>query len=580
VNWLLLEKRNKVIGKDQFSESAVGQTLRGSQMLIRALENEGVEVVFGYPGGAIMPVYDALVDSKLRHILVRHEQGAALAADGYARATGRVGVCLATSGPGATNLVTGLANAYMDSVPVVAVTGQVPTTVMGTDGFQEVDMFGISMPVVKHSFIVRDAADIPRIVHEAFVIASTGRPGPVLIDLPKDITTKKIENVFFYEAEEEDQMEHAQADVDYARQLIEQSKRPVLYVGGGTRIARATKEVRAFVEATGIPTVSTLQGLGALPAEHPLFLGMLGMHGTKTANLAVQGCDLLICVGARFDDRVTGKLAEFAPEAKVIHMDIDPAEIGKIRCATCALPGDIKKAMNALHVKPEIDEWVAQCQKNRKDYAFRYDAPLKTVYAPKFIKELSDRACENTYITCDVGQHQMWVAQHYGFKRQELHLTSGGLGTMGYGLPAAVGAQLGRPDCRVINVAGDGSIMMNVQELATIKRYKLPIKIVLIDNQSLGMVRQWQEIFFQERYSEVCLDDNPDFPTLAAAFDIPSIRVEYDHEIIPAIEKLLSHEGPLLIQVRIDPKENVWPLVAPGKSNSQMMEGKENEVRA
>jgi len=468
----------------------------------------------------------------------------------------------------------------MDSVPVVAITGQVPTMFMGTDAFQEVDIFGISMPVVKHSFIARNAADLPRIVHEAFMIAKSGRPGPVLIDLPKDIANAKVENVQFYESEQEEMSGHAQADVGYARELIQQSKHPVLYLGGGTRIARATNEVRALVEATGIPTVCTLQGLGALPAAHPLFLGMLGMHGTKAANLAVQGCDLLICIGARFDDRVTGKLAEFAPHAKVIHMDIDPAEIGKLRGVNCALPGDIKAAMNALHVRPEIDAWVAECQQNKKNYAWRYNAPTEHVYAPKFIKELSDRACENTYITCDVGQHQMWVAQHYGFKRQETHLTSGGLGTMGFGLPAAIGVQLGYPDARVINISGDGSIMMNVQELATIKRYNLPIKIVLIDNQALGMVRQWQELFFQERYSEVCLTDNPDWAKLASAFDIPTVRVEFDHEIIPAIEKLLTHEGPLLVHMPINPQENVWPLVPPGKSNTHMMEGNPNEVCA
>jgi acetolactate synthase I/II/III large subunit len=569
-----------VIGKDQLNSSWLGQPKRGAEILTHALEAEGVDVIFGYPGGAIMPVYDALVDSNLRHILVRHEQGAALAADGYARASGKVGVCMATSGPGATNLVTGLANAYMDSVPVVAITGQVPTSFMGTDAFQEVDMLGISMPVVKHSFVVRDAASLAKVVHDAFKIANSGRPGPVLIDLPKDILNAKVEHVRFFEIADREERKHDQTQVDLARELIAASKRPIFYCGGGTRIARATKEVRDLVAATGIPTVSTLQGLGALPADHPLFLGMLGMHGTKTANIAVQGCDLLICVGARFDDRVTGKLAEFAPHAKVIHMDIDPAEIGKLRGVQCALPGDIKTAMNALHVRPEIDEWVAECQKNKKEFAWRYDAPTEHVYAPKLIKELSDRACENTYVSCDVGQHQMWVAQHYGFKRQEQHLTSGGLGTMGFGLPAAIGVQLAYPDARVVNISGDGSIMMNIQELATIKRYNLPIKIVVIDNKCLGMVRQWQELFFQERYSEVSLDDNPDFAKLAEAFGIPAIKVEYDRDIIPGVEKILSHEGPLLVHVPIDPQENVWPLVPPGKSNTHMMEKKPNEICA
>jgi acetolactate synthase I/II/III large subunit len=560
--------------------SFVGTPMRGAQILTRALEAEGVDVIFGYPGGAIMPVYDALVDSKMRHILVRHEQGAALAADGYARATGKVGVCMATSGPGATNLITGLANSFMDSVPVVAITGQVPTTFMGTDAFQEVDMLGISMPVVKHSFVARDAAGLAKMVHDAFVIAHSGRPGPVLIDLPKDIANAQVDHMRLFEIADPEKHMHDEANIELARDLISKSKRPVLYCGGGTRIARATKEVRDFVGATGIPTVCTLQGLGALPAQHPLFLGMLGMHGTKTANMAVQGCDLLICVGARFDDRVTGKLAEFAPHAKVIHMDIDPAEIGKLRGVECALPGDIKSAMNALHVRPAIDEWVKECLENKEKFAWRYDNPIEHVYAPKLIKELSDRACENTYIACDVGQHQMWVAQHYGFKRQELHLTSGGLGTMGFGLPAAIGAQMAYPDARVINISGDGSIMMNIQELATIKRYNLPVKVIVIDNQCLGMVRQWQELFFSERYSEVHLDDNPDFVQLAEAFGIPAMKIQWDREIVSGVEKILSHEGPLLVHVPIDPQENVWPLVPPGKSNTHMMEKKPNEICA
>jgi acetolactate synthase-1/2/3 large subunit len=575
-----MSERSVTVGKDQANRSWLGQPMRGAEILTHALESQGVEVIFGYPGGAIMPVYDALVDSKMKHILVRHEQGAALAADGYARVTGKAGVCLATSGPGATNLVTGLANAFLDSVPVVAITGQVATSFMGTDAFQEVDMLGISMPVVKHSFVARDAASLPKIVHDAFKIATSGRPGPVLIDLPKDIANAKVEHVRFFEIGDDEQLQPDLTNIELARDLILESKRPLLYCGGGTRIARATQEVRDFVKATGIPTVCTLQGLGALPADHPLYLGMLGMHGTRSANMAVQECDLLICVGARFDDRVTGKLAEFAPHAKVIHMDIDSAEIGKLRGVHCALQGDIKSSMNSLHVRTEHDQWVQECQTNKTTFAWRYDAPTERVYAPKFIKELSERACENTYISCDVGQHQMWVAQHYGFKRQEQHLTSGGLGTMGFGLPAAIGVQLAYPEARVINITGDGSIMMNIQELATIKRYNLPLKIVLIDNQHLGMVRQWQELFFEERYSEVCLDDNPDFEKLASAFDIPTIKVEYDKDIIPAIEKLLSHEGPLLVHVPIDPLDNVWPLVPPGKSNAHMMEAKSNEICA
>jgi acetolactate synthase-1/2/3 large subunit len=562
------------------NESWLGQPMKGAEILIKALECEGVDLVFGYPGGAIMPVYDALLNSSLKHILVRHEQGAALAADGYARVTGKVGVCMATSGPGATNLITGLANSFMDSVPVVAITGQVGTSFMGTDAFQEVDIFGISMSVVKHSFIVRNATEIPKIVHDAFEIANTGRPGPVLIDFPKDVANAQVDNVKFFEISNHLPEHPEENSLANAREIIAKSAKPLVYAGGGTRIARASKEIRDFVEATGIPAVTTLQGLGCIPGDHPLFLGMLGMHGSKNANMAVQECDLLIAVGVRFDDRVTGKLAEFAPHAKVIHMDIDPAEIGKLRQVQCALQGDIKSALRRLHVKANIGPWVEKCLANKKTHAWRYDAPTTKVYAPKFIKELTDRTPKETFVACDVGQHQMWVAQHYRFNSPHMHLTSGGLGTMGFGLPAAIGAQLACPEALVVNVTGDGSIMINIQELATVKRYGLPVKIIVFDNQALGMVRQWQELFFDGRYSEVSLHDNPDFVRLAEAFDIPGIAVKEDSEIIPAIEKLLSEKGPLLVHVLINPEENVWPLVPPGKSNSQMMEAKDDAVCA
>jgi acetolactate synthase I/II/III large subunit len=546
--------------------------VNGATILIEALKREGVDVVFGYPGGAIMPVYDALLDSGIKHVLVRHEQGAALAADGYARVSGKVGVCMATSGPGATNLVTGIANAFLDSVPMVAITGQVPTHFIGTDAFQEVDIFGITMPVVKHSYIIRKIEDIPRVMQEAFNIARSGRPGPVLVDLPKDVATAKWETPEF-PIPEYDEVDVADVrDIEEARQLMAQSQRPLIYAGGGIRIADACGEFRRFVEATGIPVVATLQGLGALPANHPQNLGMLGMHGTKAANYAVQGCDLLICIGARFDDRVTGKLQEFAPNARVIHMDIDAAEISKLRFAHCSLRGDIKFSMNALHVRPEINGWKEKCAADRDEFAFRYDAPGESVYAPAFIKELSDRAGDNVYISCDVGQHQMWVAQHYAFDHPRKHLTSGGLGTMGFGLPAAIGAQYAEPAGRIITISGDGSIMMNIQEFATIKRYNLPVKVVVFDNQALGMVRQWQTLFFQERYSEVDLSDNPDFANLVEAFGIPAIRVTQRDEVSGAIDALLSTDGPLFVHVCIDPMENVWPLVPPGKNNSQMME--------
>jgi acetolactate synthase-1/2/3 large subunit len=546
--------------------------MNGAQILTRALEAEGVDIVFGYPGGAIMPVYDALLESKLKHILVRHEQGAALAADGYARSSGRVGVCMATSGPGATNLITGIGNAFADSVPMVAITGQVHSFNMGTDAFQEVDIFGISMPIVKHSFIIRNVKDVGPTIHKAFEIARSGRPGPVLIDLPKDIATDIYDG---YQPQEPVKGTLPRVDAKHlaqAKEMIASAKKPLIYAGGGVRIAQATEQLLAFVEATGIPTVATLQGLGAIPATHPQFLGMLGMHGTKAANLAVQDCDLLIAVGARFDDRVTGKLADFAPGARVVHMDADPAEVSKLREADCSLVGDIRTTMNFLHVAPECKEWVDLCQKNKKEFEWKYDAPIDSIYAPKFLRKLSDEMSGDTIISCDVGQHQMWVAQHYQFENPECHLSSGAFGTMGYGLPAGIGAKLANPDSPVVVVSGDGSIMMNIQELATIRRYNIPVKIVLIDNEVLGMVRQWQELFFNERYSEVSLWDNPDFIKLADAFNIPGIYIDKDEQIDDAIQKIKNTPGPLFVHVKIDQKANVWPLVPPGKSNSQMME--------
>lgn len=551
--------------------------LRGAEVLIKSLEAEGVDTIFGYPGGAIMPVYDALLNSKIQHILVRHEQAAAHAADGYARSSGRVGVCMATSGPGATNLLTGIGNAYMDSVPMVAITGQVPTTFIGTDAFQEVDIFGMSMPIVKHSFLIRNAEEIAETIHKAFTIARSGRPGPVLIDFPKDVANALISDVRFRESVKHVLHRPEAKQLSTAREMIACSKRPLVYAGGGIRIAQAAHELRSFVDSNRIPIVTTLQGLGAVPAGHDLFLGMLGMHGTKAANLAVQECDLLICVGARFDDRVTGKLAEFAPHARVIHMDADPAEVSKLRTADCAILGDIRTALNFLHVEPaasECEEWIAKCMDNKRDYAFQYDAPFEHIYAPKFLRKLSDKMSAKGIISCDVGQHQMWVAQHYQFSAPECHLTSGGFGTMGFGLPAAIGAHFANPSVPVVTVSGDGSIMMNIQELATIKRYKMPVKIVVFDNQCLGMVRQWQELFFSERYSEIDLSDNPDFALVSQAFGIPAISIDKDSEIDSTIDRILGEEGPLFVHVKIDKFENVWPLVPPGKNNTHMLEAK------
>jgi acetolactate synthase I/II/III large subunit len=536
--------------------------MSGASFVCRALEAEGVDTIFGYPGGAIMPFYDAIVGAKFKHILVRHEQGAALAAVGYAR-----------SGPGTTNLVTGIADAYMDSVPIVAITGQVRTFLIGTDAFQEVDIFGITLPITKHSFLVRRPEDLPHVMKEAFRIARSGRPGPVLVDIPRDVQEGKADlKLLPRDPEAERPPAPDAAELEKAVRLWREARRPVLYVGGGVGMANAIEEFRGMVKASQVPVVHTLKGLGTLPYNDPLFLGMLGMHGFKQSNLAVQESDLLVCIGARFDDRATGKLAEFAPNAKVIHMDADASEIGKLRRTEAGIAGDIRPALKALTMPlPQIAPWREQCLQYRKAYAWNYDAPGQGVYVPSMLRDLAEKADDKTIIACDVGQHQMWVAQHYGFRRPEHHLTSGGSGTMGFGLPAAIGAQLARPDCRVICVSGDGSIMMNIQEMATLKRYNIPVKILLVDNQALGMVRQWQELFFAKKYSEIDLSDNPDFVRLAEAFGIPAFFVRERKDVPRAIDRLLHERGPLLAHVAIEQAENVWPLVPPAKNNAEML---------
>jgi acetolactate synthase-1/2/3 large subunit len=535
----------------------------GAQALVRTLEDVGVRHIFGYPGGAIMPVYDALIESSLIHLLCRHEQGCALAADGYARVSGEVGVCLATSGPGATNLVTGIANAYMDSVPLLAITGQVPTTVMGTDAFQEVDIFGITMPVVKHSFIIRNADDIQATVLDALEIAASGRPGPVLIDLPKDVANASCNyRHSVMTTHRPSPQQYGLADLHRAEELLRRSRRPVAYIGGGTVISRSHGAVRRFVEHHGIPSVATLKAIGALPTDSELYLGMIGMHGTRAA----------------FDDRVTGKLDEFAPNARVLHIDIDPAEISKLRNADVSLPGEIAPVMRHLTDLPAIGfpQWLSHCQSMVKDCQFDYGYPGDDIFAPLFLRRMGDEVTRHAgrapVISCDVGQHQMWVAQHCPFDSPEHHLSSSGLGTMGFGLPAAIGAQIACPDQPVVVVSGDGSIMMNLQELATLKRYDLPVRIIVLDNACLGMVRQWQELFFDERFSEVDLSDNPDFAAVARSFGLTAMTIRKADEIDAGIEFLKTTTGPCLLHVRIDPRANVWPLVPPGKGNHEMME--------
>lgn len=545
--------------------------MNGAQFLVQALKKQGVTQVFGYPGGAIMPVYDALYDGGLAHQLCRHEQGAAMAALGYARASGQVGVCIATSGPGATNLVTGLAEALLDSVPLVAISGQVPCSAIGTDAFQEVDVLGMSLSCTKHSFMVTDAADLGRVLAEAFAIATEGRPGPVLIDLPKDVQLAAVPTQSpLFAVEEPEAL--IPSELTAARTLLAAAERPVLYVGGGVGMANAELQLRDFAAATGMPAVTTLKGIGALDPDSPVYLGMLGMHGTKAANYAVQQCDLLLVVGARFDDRVTGKLEEFAPEAKVIHLDVDAAEFGKRRAAEVGITTDLKRVLPALAMSLSIDPWREHCAAMAREYAFRYDHPGQAIYAPALLKQLSARLPESSVVACDVGQHQMWVAQHMRFTSPRNHLSSAGLGTMGFGLPAAIGAKMSRPQDEVVLVSGDGSFMMNVQELGTIRRAQLKVKMVLLDNQRLGMVRQWQELFFDGRYSETILSDNPDFVALAAAFGIPGETITCKEQIAGALDRLLKSESAYLLHVAISEEENVWPLVPPGVANHKMME--------
>lgn len=554
-----------------------GQVIRGADAVIKVLAAHGVTTVFGYPGGAIMPIYDALYGSPVEHLLSRHEQGAAFAAVGYARASGKTGVCFATSGPGATNLITSLADALLDSVPVVAITGQVSTAVIGTDAFQEIDVLGMSLSCTKHSFMVTHVDDLIPTLYQAFEIAASGRPGPVLVDIPKDIQIAQLEyKTPLLEVTREPQAE--MADIDAAKALIAKASQPMLYVGGGVGMAGAVEQLRDFIKITGIPSVATLKGLGCVAHGTPGYLGMLGMHGGKAANLAVQDCDLLIVVGARFDDRVTGRLATFADKAKVIHLDIDAAELGKLRRPDVAIAGDLRQILPALAMPLSLSPWLTEVEHLARKHQWDYHHPGSLIYAPAMLRRLANKLPEDSVVCCDVGQHQMWVAQHMWFRRPEDHLSSAGLGTMGFGLPAAIGAQVARPDATVVTVSGDGSFMMNVQELTTIKRRKLPVKILLVDNQKLGMVKQWQQLFFEERYSETDLSDNPDFVQLASAFDIPGRTIFSQDEVEEALSDMLAAKGPYLLHVAIDDAFNVWPLVPPGASNSDMMEEMEKQT--
>ncbi|EKO3962403.1 acetolactate synthase 2 catalytic subunit [Vibrio fluvialis] len=546
--------------------------MTGAQLVVAALKQQGIKTVFGYPGGAIMPIYDALYDGGVEHILCRHEQGAAMAAIGMARATQDVAVCMATSGPGATNLVTGLADAFLDSVPLVAITGQVASSHIGTDAFQEMDVIGMSLSCTKHSYLVTDINELAPTLAEAFEVAKNGRPGPVIVDIAKDVQLGQapvsVLPAFTPPAiPQVDPQQLAQAQA-----LLAQSKRPVLYVGGGVQLAKATDTVREFLRLNPMPSVSTLKGLGTIERHDPHYLGMLGMHGTKAGNLVVQESDLLIVVGARFDDRVTGKLDTFAPHAKVIHIDIDAAEFNKLRQANAALRGDINTILPQLELSHDISPWVHHSESLRSGFKWRYDHPGEAIFAPLLLKQLSDMMPDSAMVSTDVGQHQMWAAQHIQPRDPQNFISSAGLGTMGFGLPAAMGAAVARPNDQSILITGDGSFMMNIQELGTLKRRQIPVKMVLLNNQRLGMVRQWQSLFFDGRHSETILDDNPDFIMLARAFDIPGKTITRKEEVEPALKEMLESKTAYLLHVAIDEEENVWPLVPPGASNNDMLE--------
>ena len=549
----------------------------GTQILLDALIREGVEYVFGIPGGVVLPLFDTLFDSSIKFILTRHEQGAGHAADGYARATGKVGVCLVTSGPGATNLVTAIATAYMDSIPIVAITGQVKTFLIGNDAFQEADIIGITRPITKHSYLVKDIKDLARVVKEAFFIANTGRRGPVLIDLPVDVTMEKCEEVIPTEVDlpgYKPRYEGNIRQIMIAAEEINSSKQPVVYTGGGIIASESSKELLEFAEKGNLPVTTTLMGLGGFPETHHLSLGMLGMHGTVYANFAVTECDLLVAIGSRFDDRVTGKIDEFAPHAKIIHIDIDPASIGKTVQVDIPIVGDAKNILQELnkHIHfVERKEWLDKIKYWKEKNPLSYNNSGNVIKPQYVIEQICDAAKGNAIITTEVGQNQMWAAQYFTFTQPRTFLSSGGLGTMGYGFPAAIGAQLGCPDKLVVDIAGDGSIQMNIQELSTVARLNIPVKIAILNNGYLGMVRQWQELFYNKRYSSVNLNGNPDFVKLAEAYGAKGFLVEKKEDVRPTIEKAFSIKGPVIMDFRVDPNENVFPMVPAGQAIHRMI---------
>ncbi|MDR1070917.1 MAG: biosynthetic-type acetolactate synthase large subunit [Gracilibacteraceae bacterium] len=556
----------------------------GARELLEQLAAAGVEVIFGYPGGAVLTIYDALLESPIRHVLPRHEQSAVHAADGYARISGRIGVCLATSGPGAANMVTGIANAFMDSIPLLIITGQVSTWLLGTDSFQEVDITGITMPITKHNYLVKRAQDIPRVVREAIHIATTGRPGPVLIDLPRDVLDGEVKPETGAPAELKSYKYFSKGNIGQikeAAKALARSQKPVIYAGGGIITSGAGDALRELTEKTGIPVVTTLNGIGSIAARHPNNLGMVGMHGTTTANLAVHECDLLLAVGVRFDDRVTSGLTErFAPKAQVLHIDIDPAEIGKILRPRIPIVGDARLVLTdllPLTAPCAIEPWRERLRDWQAQYPLCYEPDGRL--NPQLIMEALGEACgDGACVVTDVGQHQMWAAQFYPVTRPRRFITSAGLGTMGFGLPAAIGAQIACPDDLICLVTGDGSFQMNVQELATLRQYALPIKIILMNNGVLGMVRQIQQTFYRERYNEIQLTANPDFVALAAAYGIRGLRVEKPADARPALREAVRTREPVLLDFIISPDEVVLPMIHPGKVITEMLEGGEDNA--